>query len=149
MLSKIHAQIRIEISKVEPNIGKPIIQLLDMNSTNGTYIKRQGIASSAKWIKLRKQPFFLANGQMVKFGRKKSSDLVYQVDVSPSISHDIARLISHTRISSPLGKVRFGQLGVKPSLDAGRHRSRRKIKTPLSPQRLRSLSSLPSLGLTE
>jgi hypothetical protein len=143
MLSKLHAQIQIEIS----NMGKPIIQLLDMNSTNGTYVTGGGYdKANLNWTKIKQKPVDLFDGNIIKFGRKRSSDLVYQVDISPTILNDIARLATHNRIGSPLGKVRFLQ-GGSPGKDTKSKRHRR-VKTPIKMQRLVS-STLPSLGISE
>ena len=94
------------------------------------------------------KPIDLLNGSIIKFGRKRSSDLVYEVDISPTISNDIARLATKTRIGSPLGKVRFLQGGGGSSGGKdNKMKRRRKVKTPLSSQRL--ISTLPSLGISE
>ena len=146
MLSKLHAQIQIEIS----NVGRPIIQLIDMNSTNGTYVKGgdESNGNTMDWMRIKRKPIDLLNGSIIKFGRKRSSDLVYEVDISPTISNDIARLATKTRIGSPLGKVRFLQGGGGSSGGKdNKMKRRRKVKTPLSSQRL--ISTLPSLGISE
>ena len=107
MLSKEHAKISIVLSQD----GLPRMQLMDLGSTNGTYMNGKRV--------VKNKPVDLFPGSIVKFGRRKTSDLIYEVIVPGEISEKMALLAAKSRASSPLGKL-LGGVSRRRRFDGGK-----------------------------